>query len=98
MIIYKYPLQMIDEQTINIPNLSFLLDVQTQSSEGDQPVLWACVDNDANHLCEVTIIIIGTGIEFENDFVNTSGKQYLSTFQVNGFVGHVFYELTHINK
>ena len=96
MKIYKYPLRVVDEQVINIPNINYLLDVQVQKSEGGQPVLWAAIDKDYHHNNAVKIYIVGTGVEFENDFINTSGKRYLCTFQLEGFVGHVFYEFLNV--
>ena len=88
--IYKYPLQITGEQVINIPNLSCVLDVQVQESEGGMPMLWAVVDSNTNHYTGVKIYIVGTGFEFSE---NTDGmaKFYLSTFQKEGFVWHVFY-------
>ena len=89
--IYKYPLQITDEQVINIPNIAHPLSVQVQESEGGMPVLWVMTD-DANPFKGINIYIIGTGQEF-SQVTGGTHKTYLSTFQQGSFVGHVFYAM-----
>jgi hypothetical protein len=84
MIIYKYNIPIQDEFTIEIPNRSRFLCVQTQNN---LPVMW--------FQCQPTEILLPhkfyiavTGHETSKD-----GYGYLGTFQVNEFVGHLFYDL-----
>ena len=89
--IYKYPLQITDEQVINIPNIAHPLSVQVQESEGGIPVLWVVTDDNDNFK-GISIYIVGTGQEFSQSTDDTH-KTYLSTFQQGSFVGHVFYSM-----
>ena len=86
--IFKYPLLVIDEPEVIMPEGAKILCVQTQY---DQPVLWALVD-DAKPLKSKVFRIVGTGraIDFE-----TEG--YVGTFQVleGGLVFHVFEKKGH---
>lgn len=90
MKIYKYKLQITDGQIIDIPNLREVISVQIQDGE---PVLWVIVDDEFNLHSSVNIFIVGTGNEFEDYGMGARGtpRNYLSTFQAKGFVGHVFY-------
>lgn len=79
--IWKFPLKITNEQLINVPAGSKLLTVQMQ---GDVPCLWALVDpNTETSLC--TIQTFGTGHPAEN------AGTYLSTYQVDSLVFHVFF-------
>jgi hypothetical protein len=94
--IYKYPLDIRDEQTIVMPELvedgvvvalkHQILSVEVQRG---QPCLWAMVDTERPSSSR-SILIKGTG----HDCGNVIRKDYLGSFQlelVNGvFVGHVF--------
>jgi len=92
MKILKYPLELVDEQTISIPGLRELVAVQTQESLSGQPVLWAMVDKETEQPWwdRAIIYIVATGREIKDEDI---GRSYLSTFQCKGFVGHVYYEL-----
>ena len=80
--IYKYPLQIMDEQKIVMPVDAELLTVQMQ---GSQPCLWAVVDP-TKSLESRKILIRGTG----HDCPGVG--RYISTFQMQGgaLVFHAF--------
>lgn len=84
MNIYKYELEITDEQIIRLPFNAELLTVQMQ---GDKCCLWALVDprNESN---ERTIRIYGTGQPIPNEI----RLKYISTFQIPhlGLVFHAF--------
>jgi hypothetical protein len=83
MRIYKYPITVTDEQTVQMPLDAKILTVQVQHGS---PQLWAIVDEEQPNLEPRTIQVIGTG--------NPMPKvgEYIATFQLmnGGFVGHVF--------
>lgn len=81
--IYKYPLQITDIQTIEIPHGFVPLSVQVQ---GTTPVLWAIVDT-LNNLACVEFTTVGTGHELPTRY---SYGAYVGTYQLGAFVGHVF--------
>lgn len=80
--IYKYPLQVADEQQIEMPMDAQLLDIQVQNSK---IVLWALVNTD-NSMCKRTLIMRGTGHK-----VGYPGP-YIATIQYGALVLHVFDE------
>ena len=82
--IWKFQLEITDNQSVSIPSGYELLAVQTQN---ETPCLWALV-NPKNKEENLKIRIIGTGHPIEKSF---NGK-YLGTFQVFGGGGifHVF--------
>ena len=84
-VIYKYTLQITEEQTVLLPEGHKLLTVQTQEGIGFNRVcLWVDVDPAAvEH--PVKIFIYGT----DNRTEEFKGK-YLGTVQLNGFVWHVY--------
>lgn len=83
MKIYKYPLEITDIQTLEMPIGAKLLDAQMQNGN---LCLWALVDTAANKE-KRSIAIYGTG----NPMPDEVGE-YIATFQTMGgaFVGHVF--------
>jgi hypothetical protein len=88
-IIYKYPLDIIDIQTLFIPNDAEILSVQFQ---GDTLTLWAkqniTKENTKGHCRQIHII--GTG----NEFPGIVGLKFLGTAQEPNssfpLVWHVF--------
>lgn len=84
-VIYKYPLQIANEQRLEMPMGAEILCVQAQ---GDVPCIWAIVDP-AHPVTERKITIKGTGHRFSPD---ESQGTYLGTIQTqNGsLVWHVF--------
>lgn len=82
--IWKFELEIVDDQSIKLPRDSKILAVQTQN---DNPCIWVLVNPD-NDKEKVHIRIIGTGHPIEDNF---NGK-HIGTFQVlNGSgIFHVF--------
>jgi hypothetical protein len=83
--IYKYPLEIVDEQTILMPKDALIL--QTVQIQNNDVVIWASVNTD-NEKVAVTFYTFGTGNKLPEDI---KGKLlYIGTYQKNWFVGHVF--------
>lgn len=84
MNVYKYELEITDEQIIRLPFAAEILTVQMQ---GDKCCLWALVDP-RNELNERTICIYGTG----HPIPDKIRLKYISTFQIQhlGLVFHAF--------
>lgn len=82
--IYKYPLEIIDYQSIEIPLGSEILTVQIQN---EIPCIWAIVNPDFIKI-KYTFRIFGTGNPIEDDFKGS----YIGTYQSQGgkLVFHVF--------
>jgi hypothetical protein len=83
MKIYKYSLELVPEQQVEMPLGASILTVQIQN---DIPYLWALVDPKI-HTVRRTIYIRGTGHEFD-----VKAFKYINTFQLlNGeLIWHVF--------
>ena len=81
--IYKYPLQLTDEQEIHMPKGAKILTIQTQKG---YPCLWVQVD-DKQPQTPRTIITRGTGHPIPD-----STLLYLGTYQLDGgaLIFHVF--------
>lgn len=86
-IIYKYPIEITDKQTLPMPVGANILTVQVQNGN---PFIWAMVDTEVPTE-EVAIRVHGTGHPI-NESLNL---EYIGTFQSNGkcFVFHVFKEI-----
>ena len=84
MRIYKYPLDVTDEQKVVMPKGARLLSVQEQD---DAPCMWALVDPGAELVSRV-ITIHGTGTPLPTGDLGN----YVGTYQSHEqfFVGHVF--------
>lgn len=80
--IWKYPLEITDEQVVAMPNDAEILTVQMQGSE---LCLWAVVE-DTNPKEPRTICIIGTG----NPMPDERFLIYIGTAQMGPLVWHVF--------
>lgn len=82
--IWKFCLDLIEIQEIEIPKDAEILAVQTQN---DQPCLWCLVKSDAKMVKKI-IRTFGTGHEIDEDFNGT----YLGTYQLDegNYVYHVF--------
>lgn len=88
MNIYKYQLQITEQQTIEIPYNARILHVDNQRH---QLCLWALVD--PRKACEpVTIYVHGTG----QDVVVHPTKRYVGSVIMEPFVWHVFAEFDHV--
>lgn len=73
--IYKYTLEITDEQVIVLPKDAEILTAQIQ---GDDLQLWALVNTDEHRKERRVIYIYGTGIPIED------WGGYLATVQTNG--------------
>ena len=83
MKIYKYPLEVTDEQEVLLPVGYQILDIQLQ--EG-RPCIWALVDESPIMAKEKVIIeCFGTGHEIKG-----GPRRYISTIQIHG-TGLVFH-------
>ncbi|UQN06780.1 hypothetical protein [Deinococcus sp. QL22] len=84
--IYKYPLDITDEQAFWLPEGAELLSVQFQ---GGQLCLWALVDPELAHTQCARITVIGTGNPISEPREQLG--QFIGTAQgPRGFVWHVF--------
>ena len=83
--ILKYPLSIVDKQTISLPECAEILTVQTQQ---EMPFIWVIINTDNKTTEEKEIYTHGTGHEIED----VDSKKYLGTYQINGaaLVFHVF--------
>jgi hypothetical protein len=83
--IYKYQIEVTDEQTLTLPINAQILAVQTQ---WDSPCIWAMIDPKEKQMEQVTIRIWGTG----HPIADSESLTYLGTFQMLGgqLVFHVF--------
>ena len=80
--IYKYPLNMLDEQTIIIPENHKILCVHMQ---GQTPCMWAMVDPNKTNI-SLKILVYGTG----TPIVDPEMLSYISSIQIGFFVWHIF--------
>lgn len=88
--VFKYPLSIEDEFTLQLPIGAELLAVQVQIVRGTEtPTLWALVDDSAPSELR-TFLLRGTGHPIDA----SKNIQYVGTFQLGGgaFVGHLFEE------
>lgn len=81
--LYKYPLEVTDEQTIELPKGAEILCVQVQK---EAPCIWAKVDPTPSIIEQVAIKTYGTGELFPD------GEEYIGTYQLyeGDLVYHVF--------
>ena len=82
MKIYKYPLQLAEVQTVDMPKGAKILCAGAQNGS---IVIWAMV-NPTFPLGGRTIRIVGTGWETK------AGIKYISSVQIDTFVWHIFEE------
>lgn len=79
--IFKYPLALIGQQTVEMPTTAVLLSVQLQ---GLDICLWALVQPDLPKSKRV-IMIYGTG-----EAINANDHIFIGTVQIGLYVWHVF--------
>jgi len=84
--IYKYNLEVIDRQIIQMPEQSEILTVQSQFNE---PKLWVKVESD-NKKIDYEIAMFGTGYPILDDYNGV----YIGTIQLDygNYVYHCFYK------
>lgn len=85
--IYKYPIEVTDEQTLTLPVKAQILTVQMQ---GETPCIWAMIDTEESRTKRIVIRVYGTG----HPIAGSEDLTYLGTFQIHGgqLVFHAFYE------
>lgn len=84
--VWKYALEVADEQVIEMPANAHILTVQTQQGT---PCIWALVDPTRPYEPR-KLLIAGTGHERKD--LDDVGVSYIGTFQVmgGGLIFHVF--------
>lgn len=84
--IYKFPLEVVDFQEVQMPQDSEILCVQTQNNK---PCIWAKVDVEKVDVVK-KLCIYGTGQKV--NYLEQKESRYIGTFQLmNGdFVMHLF--------
>lgn len=82
--IWKFRLAGMDRQRLRMPKGAEVLTVQIQ---GDEPFIWAIVDDQAETETRV-FDIYGTGNPLPESVMGV--RKYVGTFQKAWFVGHVF--------
>ena len=75
--IFKYPIEVTDEQVVLLPTGAKILTIQNQ---GEVPCIWALVNPTAPKDMAITIRIHGTG----HDVPDSDSLEYISTFQMMG--------------
>lgn len=83
--IWKFPLAVDVFQKIDMPKGAEVLTVQPQ---GDRACIWAMLDPTAD-TTRRGFWIFGTGHDIEGEVLERMGR-YVGTFQIRGFVWHVF--------
>jgi len=81
-VIFKYPIQIADDFTLDMPGGARILTVQLQNGN---PYIWAIVE-DTIPLLTYSFRVIGTGNPFSPDYRD----RYIGTVQTGPFVWHIF--------
>jgi hypothetical protein len=93
--IFKYPLEITDEQEVMMPKWCTPLSVQMQNG---QLVMWALVDTE-QPIVRAYVRVYGTGNPLPDEFyANREYNHFVGTFQHGQFVGHVFIAGTFIHQ
>ncbi|MEO9145089.1 MAG: hypothetical protein ABI237_05980 [Ginsengibacter sp.] len=80
--IFKYKLEMVLFQTVEMPQGAEILCIQMQN---ESPCIWALVEPNAT-VTERTFQMVGTG----QDIGDYGERKYLGTIQLNVYVFHCF--------
>lgn len=80
--IYKYPIEIVDEQTLDLPTGADV--VHVGHDPGGTPCLWAIIDTDAP-VVSVKILVKGTGHPLPAGEID-----HLGSFLSGPFVWHLF--------
>lgn len=86
--IWKFKLDITDEQTISVPKKSLLL--QTVLIQDGTPVVWVMCDSSIKENEDIVIVTLGTGNPIPE---NIEKLLYVGTYQLLTFVGHVFVKI-----
>lgn len=81
--IYKYTLEVTDEQLVELPVGSHIIDCQNQKGA---IVMWAMIETEQKEMVKRKIIIYGTG----HPIKEPESLTWLDTVQVGNFVWHIF--------
>lgn len=86
--IYKYPIQVITENLVIMPEGAEILTVQTQKGI---PCIWALVDKKQENKETKIIEVFGTGHDI-HDLMHGQTRKYIGTFQLHQgeLIFHVF--------
>ncbi len=85
--VWKFPLSLTEKQRVEMPLGAQILDVQLQNSS---PCLWAIIQTGAEMQTEMRVFeTYGTGDPLPNG-AGADGPYYVATYQLDGFVWHVF--------
>lgn len=83
--IYKYPIQIVEEQTLTVPACADFFHVGLDPL--GEPCMWAVVNTKAK-LTKINIRVIGTGSTVPDD----DAYMYLGSFVHGPFMWHVFFD------
>lgn len=81
-VVWKFPLEMLVDQTVDMPAGAVLLHAAVQRPRAWNLVVWALVDPDAPTVAR-RVSVVGTGVP------TTVGGVHVSTFTVGDLVFHV---------
>jgi hypothetical protein len=86
-VIWKYPVDIIDKQIIEMPQVAKILCVQIQG-QSEEIFIWAEVITENNKLEKRIIRVFGTGTDIP-EFINL---KYMGTIQERNFSVYHFFE------
>jgi len=81
-LIYKYPLELMKRQQIELPLGAKVVSFQAQA---EQLCVWALIDTEQEDIVQETFCIIGTGLRIPSD-----ATKYVGTAQIPPYVWHLF--------
>lgn len=86
-VIWKFPLELTGRQRIPVPWTARVLTVQLQNGK---PCVWLQLNTRHAVVDGIEIYHVGTGHE-----VPETARSYVGTYQIDGFVWHVFTDQLH---
>lgn len=98
-VIYRYPLEIKDKQTLMIPKGGWYLSVQPYGNGGTPISMWWCLPDPEAEPESVVIRIIGTGNPFEAEWDKLVPLGTVVTYLphvLTPLVWHVFEEITDV--
>lgn len=91
--IFKYPLEITDEQIIELPIEAKVLSVGEQNGG---LFLWAIIDTEKTQTRKYKFLIVGTGNEMP-EAADNELHRFIGTVQIKPYVWHVF-EVENLNE
>ena len=85
--IWKVPLQITEWQEAKFPKNTEILSIQVQNNI---PCIWFMIDLDENLASKMETIKLQTVVTGSSFSFSPKTHKFLGTYQVDGFVGHVF--------